>query len=106
MPATQTNPPQPRKRWREILGSPDPEPGAKRRRGSAKDEPEHIDLEDDEDAAAEKARLEKEKADQIQRQKEESAKQVKLSDRTCMICMESYTNMSATHCGMSFHFLS
>lgn len=104
MPTAPPSASRPRKRWRDIFGS-SPEPEAKRRRASVDDEPEHIDL-DDEEAIDEQAILDKERAEQVQKQKDESTKDVKLSNRTCMICMEPYTNMCATHCGMCFFSIS
>lgn len=83
-----------RKRPHNATINLDDSPEGKKRRTSA----QHIDL-----VAAEEAQqklLEKEHEDLIKRQREESRRALTMKDLTCMICLEPFTNMTVTHCGM------
>ena len=74
----------------------DDSPKVKRRKLSGVPQ---VDLSIDDDI--EEAIKEKEREDLVKRQREESKRPVKINDLTCMICLEHFTNLSVTHCGMS-----
>ncbi|KAK5162585.1 hypothetical protein LTR04_003338 [Oleoguttula sp. CCFEE 6159] len=61
---------------------------------------EEVDLVEAEERLA--ARLEKERAEQVKAQQEASKAPRTFSRQTCIICMESYTNVTAAICGHIF----
>jgi hypothetical protein len=65
----------------------------RRRRGSSSDD-EVIVVEDDPDNLRAKQREE-----MIRRQREEASKPLSFKDMTCMICLDTFKDMTATHCG-------
>ncbi|KAK4984142.1 hypothetical protein LTR50_006779 [Elasticomyces elasticus] len=85
------------------------QPMTKRRRTSQSSTPafnaetksriEEIDLVSD---GSTEALLQKQREAAIKAQHEESKKPLRLNDLTCIICMETYTNLTATHCGHIF----
>ena len=56
----------------------------------------------DDDAGLSKV-LEQQRMATIQAQKEQASRPVKLSTLQCIICMENMKDLTATHCGTSFH---
>lgn len=61
---------------------------------------EEIDLVDEEDDKAPlQSALQKQRLEQVKAQEKPSEKPVKLSNLTCVICMDSPTNITATSCG-------
>ncbi|KAL9117899.1 MAG: hypothetical protein Q9187_005559 [Circinaria calcarea] len=68
----------------------------------AKKEIEEVDLRDlDDDNSLFKV-LEQQRADAIKTQKEQSNKPLRFSTQLCVVCMESMTNITSTHCGHLF----
>lgn len=81
----------------------DDSPKAKKPRRSSVIEKVELVLDDDEQEAADKEVLERERQELVKKQREESDKPVRLNDLNCMICLERFTNMSVTHCGTTPH---
>ena len=77
--------------------------------GVAKKEIEEVDLRDLDDDNSLFKILEQQHADAIKSQKEQSNKPLRFSTQLCVVCMESMTNITSTHCGESSrlftHFL-
>lgn len=65
---------------------------------------EAIDL--TEEATPLKEALQKQREDQIKAQREDAGKPLMLTKMTCVICMDTPTDLTATKCGKSSHFLS
>lgn len=81
----------------------DDAPKAKKARKRSVIERVELVLDDDEQEAADKEVLERERQELVKKQREESDKPVRLNDVNCMICLEPFTNMSVTHCGTTPH---
>jgi hypothetical protein len=64
---------------------------------------EAIDL--TEEANPLKDALQKQREDQIKAQREDAGKPLMLTKMTCVICMDTPTDLTATNCGMSPFFL-
>lgn len=95
-----------------------PEPSAKRRRPGERVRPrrgtpsasgggtnppaeiEAIDLTETEEAKPLKDTLQKQREDQIKAQREDAGKPLMLTRMTCVICMDTPTDLTATNCGM------
>lgn len=80
----------------KIDDSPEPK---RQRRPSNVDEVDLSISDEDIPQSADQAVLDRERQELVKRQKEESNRPVRLNDMTCMICLETFTNMSVTHCG-------
>jgi hypothetical protein len=101
MPASTSTSATNRKRPRPSdLGSP---PSATKRRLNSLHAPielDDTDEEEDEELGADNDILAKEREALVTKQREESSRVSRIGELNCMICLEHFTSMTATHCGM------
>jgi hypothetical protein len=101
MPASTSTAATSRKRARSTdLGSP---PSATKRRLNSVHAPielDDTDEDEDEELGPDNDILAKEREALVTKQREESSKVSRIGELNCMICLEHFTGMTATHCGM------
>jgi hypothetical protein len=93
-----------RKRSRPSCSGP-PQSATKRRLNTPSIALDDSDDDQVEELGPDSSILAKEREALVNKQREESSKVNKIGDLNCMICLEHFTNMSATHCGMLHHHL-
>ena len=99
MPSTSASTPTSSRKRQRPSFSDDSIPSATKRRI-------HIDLDDEdedddiEELGPDSDLLAKQREELVNKQREESNKITRIGDLNCMICLEHFTNMTATHCGM------
>lgn len=101
MPASSSTAATSRKRARPAdPGSP---PSATKRRLNSVHAPielDDTDEDEDEELGPDNDILAKEREALVTKQREESSKVSRIGELNCMICLEHFTGMTATHCGM------
>jgi hypothetical protein len=90
-------------RKRPRPSEPESPPSATKRRLNSAHAPIELvdtDEEEDEELGPDNDILSTEREALVAKQREESRKVSRIGDLNCMICLEHFTSMTATHCGM------
>ncbi|KAI5243954.1 hypothetical protein E4T43_03994 [Aureobasidium subglaciale] len=91
-----------RKRPRPSFSGTPPSATKRRLNPSAPIELDDTDEDEIEELGSDNDILAKEREALVTKQREESSKVSRIGDLNCMICLEHFTNMTATHCGHIF----
>lgn len=90
-------------RKRARPSDPGTPPSATKRRLNSVHAPielDDTDEEEEEELGADNDILTKEREALVAKQREEAGKPSRIGELNCMICLEHFTGMTATHCGM------